>query len=644
MKPQRSPNSAKKRYRRLLTVEELEDRLVPGETLGAMFLLPPAVSAAVDAQVRDLPPADDLNVAGGQAPRASEGDRSAAEIVLENSPSGPGIGRWVLSRQEVGEGSTRPTPPAPETTPDQGERRSEGTPSPTERRSADSSVPRPEKGSPAARLKRNPAAADFDSVLDDSTLASADGLGDLDGADKPSATGSPAVSEGSGGGGGGAAGVSPAPAANVAGPLTDAGARPASGSFPTTAPAGPTAPAGTEAALLASMERTAPEIDSGSPNFQAAATKSSSKVSSSKTSGQGYIYYRYGSQTDITPTTAPTPGLGLEGGGTDIDPFYQWMGARAHGGDFLVLGTTNDNAYDSYVYGLNQTAGTPLNSVSTLDISSSAATSNPTSAQFVVDKIDHAEAIFIKGGDQSTYVNLWQTPLSSGAPNPIQQALDRAAARGVPIGGTSAGLAVLGQYVYSAENASAVSSTVLANPYDSSITLDQDFLSIPGQQSLPDLGNTITDSHFYERDRMGRLVTFLARLVEDPRWTPPSPTGGTAPLQGQGTKGIGIDESTALLIDPATGVGTVIGTPGNHLYFLETSGSPPGTQNGTSTLSAPLTWGSVNSPAILAHRATVNDTFNLQTWQPVSDTGGADYKLWAGGGSVFSTQAGGSIY
>src|SRR5262249_54837367 len=152
--------------------------------------------------------------------------------------------------------------------------------------------------------------------------------------------------------------------------------------------------------------------------------------------------------------------------------------------------------------------GVPLNSVATLDVPSTEAANDP----FVASTIANASAIFIMGGDQSTYVNDWQN-------TPVQTALDQAAARGVPIGGTSAGLAVLGQFIYSAENPSgAVSGDVLANPYSSEISFDKNFLSVPAQPALPYLQNTITDPHFIERDRMGRTVTFLARLVEDPQW------------------------------------------------------------------------------------------------------------------------------
>jgi cyanophycinase-like exopeptidase len=423
-------------------------------------------------------------------------------------------------------------------------------------------------------------------------------------------------------------------------------------------------PAGHKVRHIATRARThaaahhAAEIDSGNPPPPAAAPPSPPKVPSTTTKGKsGYVYYRYGNPNAPAAPPTPVPGLALEGGGTDIDLLYQWMGARADGvdatvsdntlvlpgnpapeaADFLVLGTLKDDAYDPYIYGLNQTR-TPLNSVSTLDVPSTTAADDP----FVANTIDSASAIFIMGGNQATYVNDWQN-------TPVQKALDRAAARGVPIGGTSAGLAVLGQFVYSAENTKgAISSDVLANPYSSEISLDQGFLKVtspappapqqvPPQAALPYLENTITDSHFFERDRMGRLVTFLARLVEDPRWTSPSPPGGPTPLQG--TMGIGIDQSTALLIDtagPTPGAATVIGnSPTNHLYFLVTSGiaPTPGTSN---ALAAPLSWGSLSGPAVRVHRATVGDNLSLES--PLS----IDYTLWVANGTL--TSSNGSIY
>ena len=165
-------------------------------------------------------------------------------------------------------------------------------------------------------------------------------------------------------------------------------------------------------------------------------TAASSTVPSTTTKGpDGSIYYRYGNQTAAAPLPSAMPGgLALEGGGTDIDLLYQWMAARAdnvdatvsnnalnplpttptYNGDFLVLGTLKDDAYDSYIYNLAVQAGVPLNSVATLDIPSIAAANS----SFVTSKIESAAAIFIMGGDQSTYVNDWQGTA-------VQAALDK---------------------------------------------------------------------------------------------------------------------------------------------------------------------------------------------------------------------------
>jgi cyanophycinase-like exopeptidase len=313
--------------------------------------------------------------------------------------------------------------------------------------------------------------------------------------------------------------------------------------------------------------------------------------------------------------------------------------AAPQAGNFLVLGTLKDNAYDPYIYGLAQAAGVPLNSVATLDVPSTEAANDP----FVARTIANASAIFIMGGDQSTYVNDWQGTA-------VQTALAEAVARGVPMGGTSAGANVLSQLIYSAENTSgAVSSDVLANPYSTEISLDKNFLSVPY------LENTIADPHFFERDRMGRTVTFLARLVEDPQWAPSLPDGAT-PLPG--TMAIGIDQSTALLIDtagPTAGEATVIGnSPTNHLYFLTTTGTPPTLQPGTTnTLAAPLSWGTQKHPAIEVYRATVGDNLTAAldtktqtvTWTTTTASPlDASYTLWVSNGTVNTSQANGAIY
>jgi len=58
------------------------------------------------------------------------------------------------------------------------------------------------------------------------------------------------------------------------------------------------------------------------------------------------------------------------------------------------------------------------------------------------------------------------------------------------MGGTSAGLAVLGQYMFSALNDTVQSKETLRNPFDRRATIGHDFLK------LPHLEGKITDSHF----------------------------------------------------------------------------------------------------------------------------------------------------
>lgn len=148
---------------------------------------------------------------------------------------------------------------------------------------------------------------------------------------------------------------------------------------------------------------------------------------------QTFKYYRLGNSADVQ--NRPIAGFALIGGGKDIDPAFKWLCDRASGGDFLILRHAGDDAYNPYVNGLCK-----ANSVSTLILPDRASADDPK----VVDIVDHAEAIFIAGGDQATYINYWMN-------TSMNQALNRAIARGIPIGGTSAGLAVLGEFIYSAQ-------------------------------------------------------------------------------------------------------------------------------------------------------------------------------------------------
>ncbi len=171
------------------------------------------------------------------------------------------------------------------------------------------------------------------------------------------------------------------------------------------------------------------------------------------------------------------------------------MDVRPHRrGDFLVLRASGSDDYNPYIRKLCPA----LKSVATILISSREGAAQP----FVIDKIAKAEALFISGGSQDNYINFWQN-------TPLQKALNQGSAKGVPIGGTSAGLAVLGEYNFSALKDTIKSSQALANPFHERVTIGRGLLHVPNLQGK------ITDSHFVARDRMGRLVAFLARISKD---------------------------------------------------------------------------------------------------------------------------------
>ena len=62
------------------------------------------------------------------------------------------------------------------------------------------------------------------------------------------------------------------------------------------------------------------------------------------------------------------------------------------------------------------------------------------------------------------------------------------------IGGTSAGEAILGNWIYSAEAGSATSDVVLLNPYDPTVTV------VPQLFEIPYMDTVIMDQHFGRYD------------------------------------------------------------------------------------------------------------------------------------------------
>jgi cyanophycinase len=218
------------------------------------------------------------------------------------------------------------------------------------------------------------------------------------------------------------------------------------------------------------------------------------------------------------------PGSILMGGGVDVDSAFVWMhstitgAASTRGGDVVVLRAAGDNAYDAYVYGL-----AAFNSVQTLLIPPQA---GPADFAFAAGIVSRAEAVFFAGGNQANYVAWNGSPLMAA----VQHTYDR----GGVIGGTSAGCAILGSFVYDAVAAGSnnvQTADAIANPYEPALSFTR------GMLRFPSLAGVVTDPHFHNRDRMGRLAAFMARQVADGAAT--------------NVVGVGVDEGNALVVDPS---------------------------------------------------------------------------------------------
>jgi cyanophycinase len=262
----------------------------------------------------------------------------------------------------------------------------------------------------------------------------------------------------------------------------------------------------------------------------------------------------------------------LAGGGTDVDAAFQWMIKRSGGGDFVIIRASRSTGYNDYIKSLDS-----VNSVETLLIDNRQKAMNKRAG----DRIRKAEALFIAGGDQWHYMNFWKDSEVSAA---IQYLIST---KKIPIGGTSAGCAILSQFVFDARNGSSFSAQALKNPYDTTVSLAKSFIEIPI------LKNTIADQHFTQRSRLGRQVVFLARTVNDHKI--------------KKVKGIGIDEKTALCVEEN---GNAVAFGENKVYFIFSNGGAPE----ICLKGKPLTWNNNrNALSVRIYQATEDGTktFNI---------------------------------
>lgn len=158
-----------------------------------------------------------------------------------------------------------------------------------------------------------------------------------------------------------------------------------------------------------------------------------------------------------------------------------------------------------------------------------------TPTEAAVAAIDRATVVFFTGGDQKRITDLYRP---NGVDRPEAAALRRLLARNGTIAGTSAGDAMMSDPMFLTGGSAAALG--IARPRNAKPDADgNDPAPTLGPQIGPGMGLlpkgwAIADSHFAERNRVGRLV---------------------AALEASGVRyGLGVSENAAVEVDLATGV------------------------------------------------------------------------------------------
>lgn len=221
---------------------------------------------------------------------------------------------------------------------------------------------------------------------------------------------------------------------------------------------------------------------------------------------------------DFTAGGQPSPLVVLMGGSTEVDGAATRFAEAARGGDLLVLRATGSASSYTTWFAEELALDERPAAVGTVRIDDAGHGGDDA----VLCRVARADAIWLAGGDQSDYLLRW--------PDELHAALQRAVARGVAVGGTSAGAMSLSEVTFDAAQGSVDSTDALAAPLDDAVSLSASPFSSAA------LAGTLVDTHFDARDRLGRLIAFLARAAQ----------------ADQALLGVGIDEETAVVIDGDT--------------------------------------------------------------------------------------------
>lgn len=233
---------------------------------------------------------------------------------------------------------------------------------------------------------------------------------------------------------------------------------------------------------------------------------------------------------DVVPSAA-RGGLLLLGGGEWPEESMPWFAEHAGRGHIVMIGASGDQSdHDELAAALG-----PVASLETLVLHDRESSEDPR----VLEILARADGIFIHGGDQANYVRFWKG-------TPVARLIEARFEAGRPVGGTSAGLAILGEWSYgSLDGGSLTSVQALADPMGPAVTLVGDFLHFAPMRGI------ITDSHFAPRGRLGRLIVMVARLA----------------VEGHPLQGLGIDEEAGVLVE-RDGRGRVVSRNGGGVTVV----------------------------------------------------------------------------
>ena len=254
---------------------------------------------------------------------------------------------------------------------------------------------------------------------------------------------------------------------------------------------------------------------------------------------QPYEHYVLGKLGTPTPGRV-SGGLLLMGGGDRNIDSMKWFFRKAGNGHIVVISASYGKEIGEEFF--NEVGGIQSTEIFVFHARSQAYDKK------ILDRLRKADGIFIAGGDQSRYVRFWRG-------TPVNEILDAHVASGKPLAGTSAGLAMQGEKLYGAMNDGSLRSPeALADPLGPENTIEGDFLH------LALLKGIVTDTHFKERDRLGRLFAFLAKAQVDRAADAPAMIG------------LGVDESAALAVEP-DGSGRIYATaPDGYAWVVDGSG------------------------------------------------------------------------